>query len=169
MHNEHCVWDRDMNVQPRHCNPGKDPDTGERVRYIDWQDYCLEDHRADPKVVGTVEFLRFIWEFQKVLRETHSPLTNPFGPPDNPDSKVVINRYHTFVVNGLPYSSCEEYWINEPDSSNEWRLVFGNYFNSRELRNNFSLFDERYIHLAEEAYKRVQKQFAADALIGIKE
>jgi hypothetical protein len=72
------VWSRMFDTSPRHCWVGKDD-----VRYLDKKTYaegddgiCRVDHSGDPKVVGEVEWMRFIHAVPDVLGPE---VSNPFA------------------------------------------------------------------------------------------
>jgi len=79
----YLAWAADMTNRRRHCWEGKDPENGDRpTRWLDNRspeyvhDYdaptnqpCTNDHSDDPKIVGEIEWMRFIHEWGRIAPE----------------------------------------------------------------------------------------------------
>jgi hypothetical protein len=164
MHNKRAVWSMDMvNVMP-HCmgnNKGLPRGLWDFYDYDTSDGLCREDHRANPKVIADVEWLRFIRTFKKAWTDEE---TNPFiDNYENERKRLILNGYHTFVVNGHEYPYAEEYWMIKPNVVSQWSLIFAVYIDNDGKRANITCFDLDYVAACDDTYVQVQDQFASDA------
>jgi hypothetical protein len=71
------TWSHTFDNRKRHCWEMADGTRKVDVSFN--KQYCHQDHTADPKVVGKVEWMRFIHEVQDLFHEGESPFSHVFG------------------------------------------------------------------------------------------
>lgn len=115
----YLAWAADMTNSRRHCWDGKDPDNNDApTRWLDnrspeyihgWDaptaQVCTVDHSANPKIVGEIEWMRFIHEWRRLAPEGQRYFTDdgqlwicPTGIPMS-DGRV---RYAEVYFNRRP-------------------------------------------------------------------
>jgi hypothetical protein len=167
MGNRYIVWSMDMDNSTRHCRLWKN---GKRYLYTEdpfAEEECIEAHADNIKVIGDPEWLRFIRSFISVWSERGEPEdSEPFsGSYENDNKRLILNPYHTYLVDGYAYNYCEEYWVKKPNSAlSEWKLVFAVYLDNAMGKSHITCFDEDYLDTTREAYARVQDAYEIESL-----
>lgn len=127
------MWSHEFDSRKRHCWP---LNTGKRVLDGSFTKFCKLDHSDDPKVVGKVEWMRFIHSVGHLMGQN-----NPFTPSDNGGCI------------SLAEPSVEQYF-----DKNEHLLV------TVDLRNRpvvvITTTEEAFYPFFDEALKRVEESYA---------
>ena len=141
------AWARDFNNQPRHCNEGN----GRRWRFGSWggQVECTMDH--DPKLAGTVEWLRFIREFGHVI-----PAANPFTSEDG--RHFLLNEVDGHPTSDGRHTYCETYLFKKGDS---WGLDprFRVFLDNEAGWARIECYDEDIVGACEQALMLVERSY----------
>lgn len=156
---EPLAWAHNFNNSPRHCNNGRDG-----TRYLDNrapeysydrdENICTVDH--DPRLTGTVEWLRFIHEFMALAE----PGQRYFGGDDG-----------TLWINptGVPMSDgrrryAEMYFNQRPCDPKDlpafsFRLKFAHFLANGQQESRIECYDPELVDLCEQALAKVEASY----------
>ena len=138
------VWGQDFNNEKRHCWYLKD---GTRYLNGSFEKPCKAYH-ADPKVVGEVEWLRFIHEWLAFGKE--------FVPSDD-GGRLFLNSAGTYTTDGR-YAYCEEYYDKDDV------LTFRVFLQNDEGWARIECYKPELIEQCNAAYEKVQWSYIAEAV-----
>lgn len=174
----YLAWSQDMTNRRRHCWDGKNPDKNdEPTRWLDnrsaeyierqrqhrdddwgadesWK-ICDIDHSDDPKVVGEIEWMRFIHEWGRIA---------PTGKRYFTDDGLLW-----ITPTGLPMSNGQlcyaEAYFNVPppehhkDPGFSFRLKIVLFLNNAAGWARIECYDEKLVDLCEQVWGNVQASF----------
>ena len=153
------AWAANFNNERRHCWPLNDGTR--RLDNIPWgsddeeKEKCHESHEDNPKVVGKIEWLRFIHATQDLdflSREDNPFVSDEDDAAEDARKKLQLNAQTYKVPGGDIYPYAEEYWM-------DGKLVFAVYLDNPNEKARIECYDENFVKVCEAAYKKVQESY----------
>lgn len=129
------IWAKDFDNSKRHCWPLND---GTRTLEGHFDKKCLLDHSDNPKVIGKVEWLRFIHAY-----------SGEFNPPEG--SKIHFT--HGLRTSDGRYAYAEEY----PDT--DGNLKFRVFLDNENGWARIECYKPEYFEMCDSAYESVVKSY----------